>query len=175
MTTMTLNSPLEPLLVHPVKRLSNSVAGGLEIRLNCGGVVPTASLTGELGGGAAAAVEQLVDDFAAQGVFTLVLDLRRLFLADLAGLAVLRDAAALLHECGGELALADLRPRMRYLLTRTGTAEQFAVYKTVEEAVQALSDDSSGPRCEAAGDLRLPMDPAARPMVPALMSALSHR
>ncbi|HEV2633526.1 MAG TPA: STAS domain-containing protein [Actinocrinis sp.] len=173
MTAATLELPTAPKLSRTGTRPAGSVAT-LGIRFDYDGAIPTAILPGELDGASAAAVEKLADEFAAQGAVKLVLDLRRLFSADLAGLAALRDAAALLSECDGVLALAAPRPRMRYTMSRMGTADQFVVYKTVDEAVRALSGVCPSARGESAAELRRPIDPAARPVVPALVSALSR-
>jgi anti-anti-sigma factor len=173
MTTMTVNFLAEPLWLKDARPTVKPVASRLELSLDAQDGVPMARLVGELDGDGAAAIERLADDLAAQGEPRVVLDLRRLFAADFAGLAALRDAAALLSECGGQLALAGLRPRVRYFLARTGTADQFATYQTIEDAVAAVA--VGGVPARSVAELRQPVSPTARPMVPALVSAMTHR
>lgn len=141
MTTMSVNLLAEPLQLElaEVELPAKPVAGRLELSLDVQDGVPVARLVGELDGDGAAVIARLADDLAAQGEPRVVLDLRRLFAVDVAGLAALRDAAALLNECGGQLALAALRPRLRYFLARTGTTGQFATYQTIEDAVAAVA------------------------------------
>lgn len=171
MTTMTVDLLAEPLRLMDGRPTVKPAASRLELGLDVQDDVPIARLLGELDGDGAAAIGRLADDLAAQGEPRVVFDLRRLFAVDFAGLAALRDAAALLGECGGQLVLAGLRPRVRYFLARTGTADQFTTYQTIEDAVAAVG---GVPARNAAG-LRQPVSPTARPVVPALVSAMTHR
>jgi anti-anti-sigma factor len=61
--------------------------------------------------------------------------LQRLYFVDAAGLAVLREARALLAKRGGGLSLAGVRPRVQHILKRAGLDGIFSVYRTIEEAV----------------------------------------
>ncbi|HEV2633600.1 MAG TPA: STAS domain-containing protein [Actinocrinis sp.] len=183
---MTVNSLAGPLLTRGVGAASKAAARPvakpvvepvrLEASLAVQGGLPTASLIGELNGETAAFLERLVDDLAAQGESRVVLDLGQLFSVDLAGVAALRDAAALLRECGGWLSLAALRPRVRYFLARTGAAAHFATYRSVDDAVRdaeaCVGADAPG---GTADELRQPVGSATRPVMPALVSTLTRR
>ena len=81
-------------------------------------------------------VQDQIFPVGAQGVVRVVLDLRQLYSMDTAGLAALIDAAALLRQCGGRLALAAVRPRVRHFLSRMGMSGQFDTFTSVEEAVR---------------------------------------
>ncbi|HEV2638225.1 MAG TPA: anti-sigma factor antagonist [Actinocrinis sp.] len=137
MTTIALNPPAEQLRQRMPVLPSKPLANRLDMRLSVQHGVLTAHLVGDLDGESAPLIVRRMADLAARGRVKLVLELRQLFSVDVEGLAALRDAAALLNECGGWLALVALRPRVRQFLERTGTADQFSVYKSVEEAARA--------------------------------------
>jgi anti-sigma B factor antagonist len=175
MRTMPVNYLAERLRARTAGLASRPGANRLDVHLDVVGPVPIARFVGELDGDNAVALEHLADDLVTQGGTTLVLDLRQLFSVDLTGLITLRDTAALLRERGGQLALAGLRPRVRYFLARTGTAEQFATYRSVEDAVRAGDGNTPEGLSRAVADLRQPVDPVTRPVVPALVSAITRR
>lgn len=144
MTTMAVNPLAEPLRVRIPVMPAKPIANRLDVRLNVQSGVLTAHLVGDLDGDSAAVLKRKIDDLIAQGETKVALELHQLFSVDVAGLASLRDAAALLNERGGWLALVSIRPRVRHFLERTGTADQFATYKSVEDAAVGEAAKSSG-------------------------------
>lgn len=116
--------------------VGRTTVGQLSVDLMVQGGVPVARIVGELDGAGAADLSRLADDLAAQGAVRVVLDLRQLYSMDTAGLLALIDAAALLAQCDGRLALAAVRPRVRHFLARMGMTAQFATFGSVEEAVR---------------------------------------
>ena len=114
-------------------------ASRLGVELATSGGLLVARIVGELDGGNAADLSRLADDLAAQGAGRVLLDLRQLYSMDTVGLVALIDAEALLRQCGGGLALAEVRPRVRHFLSRMGMSGQFTTFLSVEEAVLAES------------------------------------
>lgn len=136
MKTFPIKVLAGPIRAEEAAAPARPAANRLSVHLLPDGVLPVARIVGDLDGGNAAELSRLADDMAAQGVVRVVLDLRQLYSVDTAGLAVLLDAATLLNQCGGGLALAAVRPRVRHFLAKMGVAAQFPTFASVEDALR---------------------------------------
>lgn len=88
-----------------------------------------AALTGDLTAATVRTLSALVSDLAANGHVDLVLDCQRLYTVDTDGLAALHSTRRALERRGGSLTMTNVRPQVRAVLTRSGSAEKFGIGK----------------------------------------------
>ena len=99
----------------------------LDLELGSNDDVVIAVASGDLTSTTVKTVSALVHDLVASGQFQLMLDCRRLYTVDADGLAGLHEAREALEKRGGSLTMTGVRPQVRAVLARTGSAEQFGV------------------------------------------------
>lgn len=132
----------------------------LSVRLRLAGATPVLSVEGELDRWTLAspewqaAVAALAGHAARHRAEAVVLDLRRLYFLDLAGLSAFEQLAGLAAAAGGRLALAGTRPRIREFL-RQACADFGDEYTGLEE----LDGLAADPAPKAARRRQAPVRP----------------
>jgi anti-anti-sigma factor len=121
--------PAGPIPAVRRRSAAKDDADGLGVELGSNDDIVIAALTGDLTAATAQTLSALVADLATTGQFELVLDCRRLYTVDPHGLAGLHDARKALERRGGSLTMTGVRPQVRAVLIRSGSAEKFGVSK----------------------------------------------
>lgn len=111
--------------------------------------LPVLHLTGEVDLAAAPAVRDrltaLVQQLGVSGPnapTAVVLDLGRVSFIDSTGLSMLVAAHSRFNECGKELRVADVPPRVRRVLELTGLDGLLSTYDDVPSALRGSTEDS---------------------------------
>lgn len=127
--------PADP--AFPARPAAPATAGRLDVAAaQSRDGVSVLAVSGELDRANVHVLIRTVDSLAARGEVKLVLDLRRLYFVDAAGLLALRDIRALLALHHGWLCLAAVRPRVHSILARAGLDKVFTIRRTLDEAVR---------------------------------------
>jgi anti-sigma B factor antagonist len=79
---------------------------------------------------------------ASKGLHRLIIDLSGLCFIDSAGVHVLTDVRAILHDHGGELILAAPQPVVARVLTLVGADQLIPVYADLDAALAAAVPDA---------------------------------
>lgn len=100
------------------------------------GGVPVVSISGEVDVATAPILRDRLQELAAGGASTVVVDLHDMTFLDSTGLGVLVGALKRSREGGGELYLVAAQPRILKLLDITGLIGVFSLRETVAEACE---------------------------------------
>lgn len=98
--------------------------------------VPVVSISGEVDVATAPILRDRLQELAAGGASTVVVDLHQMTFLDSTGLGVLVGALKRCREGGGELRLVAPQPRILKLLDITGLMGVFSLHDTVAEACE---------------------------------------
>lgn len=98
--------------------------------------VPVVSISGEVDVATAPILRDRLQELAAGGASTVVVDLHQMTFLDSTGLGVLVGALKRCREGGGELCLVAPQPRILKLLDITGLMGVFSLHDTVAEACE---------------------------------------
>jgi len=71
----------------------------------------------------------------AEGKYKMILDMAEVRYINSAGLRILADVLTQNKECGGDLRLVDLNPKVQRVFQIIGFDKFFSIYATIEEAM----------------------------------------
>lgn len=125
MTVTEQSVGLVRAVVH--RSAGREVADRLEVRVGSNDDVVIAMLNGDLTAATVGVLADMVDGLAESGQVHVMLDCRQLYTVDVEGLAGLHAARAYLDQVGGLLTMTGVRPQVRAMLVRDGSAAKFGV------------------------------------------------
>lgn len=117
-------SPVRAIVHQPASR---EVADQLDVQVGSNDDVVIAALTGDLTAATVKVLTTLIGGLAESGQVQVMLDCRQLYTVDVDGLAGLHAARAALERVGGSLSMTGVRPQVRAVLGRDGSAAKFGV------------------------------------------------
>ena len=114
----------------------------MKIRIDTIGDVNIARLSGILDGATSAQVQQALQPIAKAGG-KLLLDMQDVQTVTSASLVMLHQLYRKLQPSGGQLAMFNLPPGIKYVFETAGLSQVFQQFESEEEAVAAMSKPDS--------------------------------